>query len=147
MTEKASGRIPTPAVEILGAGGASQLWHVSLMRDVYYTSPRLREHGEERSGHGTFGNPMVLRRFLHEPDRDEFFTLGDNSPASLDSRLWTEPAPTLRPGYRLGTVPRYSMIGRAFFVYWPGGYRLPVDLPLVGRLAIVPNVGRMRLIR
>ena len=54
-------------------------------------------------------------------------------------------APTLRdePNYRNGTVLRYGMIGKAFFVYWPGGFRPPVPK----FLPIVPNVGRMRLIR
>ena len=45
--------------------------------------------------------------------------------------------------YQLGTVPRYSLIGKAAFVYWPAGFRLP----LLGHLPILPNVGRMRLIR
>jgi hypothetical protein len=35
------------------------------------------------------------------------------------------------------------MIGKAFFVYWPGGYYVPG----LERLPIIPNVGRMRLIR
>ena len=96
-----------------------------------------------RSGWGTTGNPKTLRRFLNDPDRDEYFVLGDNSPHSKDARMWGYHAPTLRPGYADGTVPRYNMIGKAFFVYWPGGFRLP----LLKRLSIVPNVGRMRLIR
>jgi hypothetical protein len=43
--------------------------------------------------------------------------------------------------YKLGTVPRYSMKGKAMFVYWPAGFRA------FGGWAIIPNVGRMRLIR
>ena len=34
------------------------------------------------------------------------------------------------------------MLGRAFFVYWPAGYR-----PLKGAPALVPNFGDMRLIQ
>ena len=45
--------------------------------------------------------------------------------------------------YQLGTVPRYSLIGKAIFVYWPSGFRLP----FAPHLPIIPNVGRMRLIR
>ena len=142
-SHEARGDVPVPTVEILGEGGAFTLRHVNLMRDVYYTS-QSRVAG---AGHATWGNPMVLRRFLNEPDRDEFFVLGDNSPASLDSRWWTTGAPTLRPDYVLGTVPRYNMIGRAFFVYWPGGYRLPLPVPGDAQLPLVPNVGRMRAIR
>ena len=87
-------------------------------------------------------------------DFDEFFMLGDNSAVSLDSRSWTAAAPTLRLWkdprqdhtlenlqYQLGTVPRYNLMGRAFFVYWPAGHRLP------GLVPAVPNVGKMRGIR
>jgi hypothetical protein len=143
--------------------------HVQLMRDVYYTSPRLdtppvspagaiAELLDVRRGDrgwGTTDNPITLRgNPSQQTDLDEFFVLGDNSPISLDSRLWVEAGPTLllwkdpkgphsaaNIQYKLGTVPRYSMIGKAMFVYWPAGYRL------FGGVPIVPNVGRMRLIR
>ncbi len=110
--------------------------------------------GTSARGWGVTGRPITLRS--HKVDRnrdrdlDEFFVLGDNSPQSLDGRMWTRAAPTLRlwtkdgqPQYRLGTVPRYNMIGKAIFVYWPSGFRPP----LAPGLPIVPNVGRMRLIR
>jgi signal peptidase I len=42
---------------------------------------------------------------------DEFFVLGDNSPASLDSLLWEN----------TNAVPRHAMLGKAFFIYWPHG--------------------------
>jgi hypothetical protein len=45
--------------------------------------------------------------------------------------------------YQLGTVPRYSLIGKAIFVYWPSGFLVPG----LSRLPVIPNVGRMRLIR
>jgi signal peptidase I len=150
---------PVPTVEIVGDGGALQLRHISLTRDVYYTCPNLTDNNNRTLGLGfactalvdqkgkyvLSENPMVLRKYLNNPDMDEFFVLGDNSPQSKDSRLWAPPnAPTLREGYRDGTVPRYNMIGRAFFVYWPGGFRLPVPDK---NIPIVPNVGRMRLIR
>ena len=63
--------------------------------------------------------------------------------------MWFTEAPTLRKPYQKGTVPRYAMIGKAFFVYWPGGYRIPLleGLPIIPDVGIVPNVGRMRLIR
>ena len=100
---------------------------------------------------GTFGNPIKLRKYpdVSSPDLDEFFCLGDNSPQSLDGRSWLAAAPTLRlydkdknPQYQLGTVPRYNIIGRALLVFWPSGFRLPIV-----NWAIVPNTGRMRLIR
>ncbi len=117
------------------------------------------------SAWGTTGNPIRLEKHPESPDLDEFFVLGDNSTRSLDGRAWTSAAPSLRlwrkngkilhgrleddeiedaePLYRLGTVPRYNMIGKAMFVYWPAGYRLP-GLP---SLSLIPNAGRMRLIR
>jgi len=169
--------LPTPQVRIVAQGGPSELSHVRLMRDVYYTYLRLREppKGDKdvlmeyagelgvrpgNPGWGVTGNPIVLRKNMSDPDLDEFFVLGDNSPQSLDGRAWTAAASTLRlwrkngvilsereddaePIYTLGTVPRYSMIGRALFVYWPSGFRVP---GLEG-LPFIPNVGRMRLIR
>ena len=48
-----------------------------------------------------------------------------------------------RPLYQLGTVPRYNLIGKAFFVYWPSGFRPPG----LASLPIVPNFGKLRLIR
>ncbi|MCY2925419.1 MAG: S26 family signal peptidase, partial [Planctomycetota bacterium] len=116
-------------------------------------------------GWAGMGHPIALQKdrkpypgaAAGDPDLDSFFMLGDNSPSSLDSRAWVEASPTLRlfaPGtrdendpanqlYQLGTVPRYNMIGKALFVYWPSGHRLP-GLP---GLPIVPNVGRMRFVR
>ncbi|MBN2559354.1 MAG: hypothetical protein JXQ75_00285 [Phycisphaerae bacterium] len=44
--------------------------------------------------------------------------------------------------YQFGTVPGDQMIGRAFFVYWPNGMRFSKDTP-----AVIPNMGRMRIIR
>lgn len=159
--------IPTPYVAFVAEGGELELRHVRVMRDVYYVSPNftsdppLNAFGEYvrrvggrllgQPGWGTTGRPIMLRAFLDDPDYDEFFMLGDNSPASLDSRLWLQASPTLRLAgpaggqtYQPGTVPRYNLIGRAFFVYWPAGHPIPM-----GRraLPIIPNVGNMRRIR
>gem|GEM_PF-211572 len=290
--------IPTPEVRVGASGGDCELDHVRVLRDVYYTSPRIANappSGPDgdfaralgvtpgQKGWGTFGNPITLAKFPAHDDLDQFFVLGDNSPSSLDGRLWVSAAVTLRlydeadslgdpnlavgdvedwaaflaalqaqagqvgasPGkqlwsmlgeptrqrvaelrgrqppeglaeeltaelnrimrheqlyrptgvwasaasrmppaaaelarlagrgeklspeqrlklnrsaleaafpndvkrrwriYQLGTVPRYSLIGKAALVYWPAGFRLP-GLP---GLPIIPNVGRMRLIR
>jgi signal peptidase I len=159
--------IPLPRVGIVGQAGKFQLWHIRMFRDVFYTRGSMPEpldaiygkyarenfRSTAKSGNpgwGTIENPIALRAFADRPEMDEFFMLGDNSPYSLDSRLWVKAAPTLRlygpdnkPQYRLGTVPRYNLIGKAFFVYWPSGY------PLIGvpGLPIVPDVGKMRRIR
>ena len=163
---KKRGRIPPPKVGITAEGDPLELWHIKLHRDVYYTCPQLaavlpgprgdfaRSQGirgeKRRPGWGTTGKPIKLRDRPGK-DMDEFFALGDNSPQSLDGRGWTSAAPTLRLYdenigerlYQLGTTPRYLLIGKALFVYWPSGFRLP-GLP---GLPIIPNVGRMRMIR
>ena len=177
-------RIPPPEVRMAARGGACELRHVALHRDVYYTPHRLdpipegpsgdyaRDINRARSdardkrlapgdirhravqpggrGWGTTGCPVQLAKNPQDPDLDEFFCLGDNSPQSLDGRGWIQAADSLRlytPDghflYQLGTVPRYNLLGKALFVYWPGGYRLP----FLRSLPIVPNVGKMRFVR
>ena len=157
--------LPTPQARISAAGGPCELTHVKVYRDAYYTCPRhldsipLRDNplgdyaralgtSSRQAGWATTGNPITLRKF-EDSSLDEFFVLGDNSPQSRDGRVWTEAAPTLKlwdgdePLYQFGTMPRYNMIGKAFFVYWPAGYHVP-GLP---GLPIIPNFGRMRMIR
>jgi signal peptidase I len=157
--------LPIPGARIGGKDGPLEFAHLKLMRDVYYTDFQLGRSdsngpnfltdyagnlGPHAQGWGVKDNPIELTKNDEDPDLDEFFVLGDNSPQSLDSRGWIEAAPSLRlygkdkkRQYKLGTVPRYNMIGKAMFVYWPSGYRLP----LLPSLPIVPDVGRMRLIR
>jgi signal peptidase I len=144
--------VPAPAkVSIAVAGLKLELRHVAVHRDVYYLPTTLESQNmvtkepNPLAGYpawGVAGNPILLR-----DSPIDYFCCGDNSPQSKDSRLWWEACPNLscRTGdnsYQLGTVPGDQMIGRAFFVYWPGGLRLSKDLP-----AVVPNVGRMRIIR
>jgi len=47
----------------------------------------------------------------------EFFMMGDNSPRSKDSRLWSN----ARRAVHRYAVPRLALVGKAFFVYWPHG--------------------------
>jgi hypothetical protein len=51
------------------------------------------------------------RQAQYVMDKDEYFVLGDNSPASSDSR---DSRAFPHPG-----VPGKNMIGKAFFVFWP----------------------------
>jgi len=137
--------------------------HLVLERDVYYRSAIQPQEGARDAlngsitrnpyyrwpGWGTAGQPILLR-----PDRvvdgrhysGEYYMLGDNSSASKDSRLWWEIGPHLRhldSEYQVGTVPGDQLIGKAFFVYWPAGYR-PAWAAGIG---LIPNFGRMRWIR
>ncbi len=112
--------------------------HVQLCRDVYYKNSSRKEY----PGWGAMGNPILLRA-------GEYFVLGDNSPASQDSRLWNQPGDYLLkrgPAYQLGTVPGDQLIGQAFFVYWPSGYRIRW-LPILKNFGVIPNAGKMRWIR
>jgi len=96
-----------------GASGEGEVTieYLGLWRDVYYTNVCLAM-GEP--GHATEGNPEQL-------GPDEFFVLGDNSPNSEDSRLWTKAE---RP-----VVPRRNLVGKAFFVYWPAaGSRMHIPI-------------------
>lgn len=122
-----------PAVALAGQGGAFQLQDIALFRDIHYTN----SEGSGRMGRATEGNALTLQQ-------DEFFVMGDNSPRSYDSRFWAAEGKSNLPGqsYRAGVVPRDYLIGKALFVYWPGGFRLPV----FDKIAVVPDVGDMRFI-
>lgn len=143
------GSPPRPALtpRITAAEMSLELWHVVLYRDEYYTSPTLANSvfRSRLPGWGTSKHPILLRE-------GEYFMLGDNSPASKDSRLWDAVGGHLADrgeDFQLGTVPRDQLVGQAFFVYWPSGLR-PDWLPGRGEHLVehfVPNVGRMRWIR
>ncbi|MBY0308282.1 MAG: hypothetical protein K2Q09_06030, partial [Phycisphaerales bacterium] len=72
---------------------------------------------------------------------DQFFVCGDNSPQSLDARLWGYPdawvAEEIDPSPSV--VARRLMMGKAFFVYFPA--------PVGGSPVSVPDFGRLRAIR
>jgi hypothetical protein len=143
-----SGIQSEPSVVLTAADWTLELDHLAVHRDVYYRSDGRLDNASTKGirnpragypGWGTARSPTLLR-----DDPPDYFCMGDNSPQSKDARLWWEVCPMLeyRGDYKLGTVPGDQLIGRAFFVYWPSGHRLSRETP-----AIIPNVGRMRLIR
>jgi hypothetical protein len=130
------GGVPTVSVSV--DGSPAELFRVGLDKDLYYRP--YMSNGPAFGGHPE--NIALLRDA-------EYFVLGDNSGASLDSRGWREdrldPWVTQRvrewtgdPEVRVGVVHRKLMLGKAFFVYWPATFR-PFGL-------YVPDVGRMRMI-
>jgi signal peptidase I len=148
-----------PRAEIFGSGKLA-LAHVALFRDVHYT--------------GREGNrpARAVEDYPFQLSQDEFFVLGDNSPNSEDGRWWGQPNVASR-GWnppRAGIVPRYYMVGKALFVYWPSGFEFPWPGPLKNALIAnyrqsggqqsmamrllqgivtlrwIPNVGQMRFI-
>jgi signal peptidase I len=140
-----------PSVKIVGAGKLA-IRHIAIFRDIYYIS-----------GNG------VLRATEDEPfelGNGEYFVLGDNSPSSLDGRLWSsEGIGNNGERFRKGVVPKEYMAGKALLVYWPSGYEFPWPKALkallyeegetntgarvaysLAALKWIPNVGRLRLI-
>jgi signal peptidase I len=131
---------PAPHVEIAASQQACQLSHVSLWRDVYY----YNSYEPVFSGiwwatpHDFPNNAQVL-------GPDEYFVMGDNSRVSLDARCWTDPirlSDSENLDVEAGRVPGRFLLGKAFFVYWPAGFRAMSGWPA----AFVPNFGDMRII-
>lgn len=129
----------SPAIQIAADRVRAELRHVTVERDAYYIGAPYG--GDGRPANGGLGHPITL-------GPTSYFCCGDNSPSSLDGRYWYEDmvGPHLkrkgREPYTPGTVPADQMIGRAFFVYWPG------FLPLSPRgPSFLPDLGRVRWIR
>ncbi len=105
-----------PQIQILGSGKL-QLTHIGLYRDIHYLSDDS-SHPNFHALRATESKPMQL-------GKNEYFACGDNSPYSADSRLWDKKGLKNGEGsYPAGVVPKDYLVGKAFFVHWPGGYRL-----------------------
>lgn len=116
-----------PDVQLLGVGRL-RLSHIGLYRDIHYISDNIKRASRQ--------TPMKL-------NDEEYFACGDNSPFSLDSRLWDRQGKA-NPGhdsYPAGVVPRDYLVGKAFVVHWPGGYRLANEpirwIPFVDGMKII----------
>lgn len=87
---------------------------LQLFRDIYYTHK------------GTFQETIL--------GDDEYFVLGDNSPISADSRVWTQPG-----------VHRRLFLGKPFLVHLPsrpgrfriGNYQMRVRIPDLSRIRYI----------
>jgi signal peptidase I len=140
-------RVPTEVVNTrirIEVAGPCGLSHLKLYRDLYYTQLTDQWVQQRRGGMpgtATQGSPLTLKE-------SEFFAMGDNSRQSSDGRLWAEVYDPLTDlGLRAGIVPRRYLLGKAFFVYWPAGFRPAEKVPYAKEWPIVPNTGDMRIIR
>ena len=116
-----------PEVRIFGAGKMA-LSHIGIYRDIHYISD-----GTLRAGQG---KPFTL-------NDDEFFVCGDNSPYSQDGRLWPiEGVGNNSVKYRMGTVPRDYLVGKAVFVYWSDAFK-----PFGTMMPIIPNIDQVGFIQ
>jgi hypothetical protein len=132
-----------PIVRIVAANQTSTIEHLRLAKDGYYINEgsHYDADGKTSSNEAWFATPKNIM----ELGPDEYFVLGDNSQVSLDARFWGAPVDLPAEGdYHVGPgrVPGRFLLGKAFFVYWPAGYR-PPNLGF----GIRPDFGDMRFIR
>jgi signal peptidase I len=125
-----------PGLSLTLRGSPVTLTRVSLDRDLYYEPAQyqsLTARGPALATH-----PMNLATL----GPDQYFVLGDNSPASKDGRLWDRVDPWVADEIdgTIGVVPRRLLLGKAFFVYFPAPYSALGGIP-------APDTGRMRFIR
>ncbi|MCC6229643.1 MAG: hypothetical protein IT432_10490 [Phycisphaerales bacterium] len=105
--------------------------HRSAMdRDLYY---QPREKPDGTYGLGTHPTSSAILT------GDQFVFCGDNSPASADSRLWTDvdPFTANQIDDTVGVVHRDLLVGRAFCVYFPAPKPGSVPIPDAGRLRFI----------
>jgi signal peptidase I len=118
------------------SGAPLSLSRVRMDRDIFY-QPGVHS--------GAYGGLRGLPALATHPNTtlqtspDQFFVCGDNSPSSLDGRLWETVNPwVMSVESRVGVVHRDLLIGKAFFVYFPAP-QWPYGVPM-------PDVGSMRWI-
>ncbi len=150
-------------IAIGGKGLGLKVRNLRVLRDAYYAA--LSHRGRSGSGEYTsrFGHKDVQDIFAsHQAwgetplfdsrnevffplGVDEFFPMGDNSPFSLDARLWSTQTNSLFLEDGISVEPnvkREMLIGKAFLVYWPHTWN-----PGKKRFPIFPNLDRMGFIR
>lgn len=118
----------TPVITV---SGPAALHRLGVDRDIYYQPGSSSRSAALRGAHP--------REKLVILNQDQFFTCGDNSPASSDGRMWEDVAPWVaQVDDTAGIVPRSLMVGRAFFVYFPSLHK-EGGLP-------APDFGRLRFL-
>lgn len=141
-------RITPPKLSLEFAGGPLTIRRVRVDRDIHYQPGDYHPVNDTTqfmpsSPHSRARQPAAATHprqpaFLAD---GEYFMCGDNSPASLDARLWERPSPwvaSMDP--KTGVVHRDAMVGKAFVVYWPG-------MDWKWGVVPVPDFGRVRQIK
>jgi hypothetical protein len=118
------------------SGGGFTLYRVSLERDIHYQAATYSSNNPAQIDQPAKATSPKSTALLSS---DQFFTCGDNSPMSLDARLWGPPNPWVAEiDPTTGVVHRDLLIGKAFLVYFPA--------PKRDGFRFAPNVGDMRFI-
>ena len=142
---------------------------LKVFRDIYYTTVKQTPNDPSETTDYVHIAREIVRRTLISPPVDsseadaifsdrrklvefqlgenQYFPMGDNSPASKDARLWAiNDSQVTESGrkYIDNFVERDLLIGKAILVYWPHGWPLG---PISGAINPVPNVDRMGKIR
>lgn len=146
----------TPA-RIVSRGAKVSVAHLRLDRDIYYIATHRGHFSDYMRNPLLSDDPRDLAQFLSTPQRwsvfdelasaeypleeGQYLALGDNSPNSGDSRVWTSEH----------YVTRDLIIGKAFYVYWPHAWETNPSLPIpfrgrTIRVPFYPNFWEMRLI-
>jgi signal peptidase I len=161
-SEQLKDHIPTRSdlapVGIAAEGAAAKVSHIMILRDIYYIAVFNEGRKNDQSplkDYKTYDPDLTVPEKwpevfnsenmrtveiklnppnTREPEKDRFFVLGDNSAQSSDGRLWTGE----------WTVERELLIGKALFIYWPHGWKIPY-VPLY--FNVVPYFQRMHLVR
>jgi signal peptidase I len=150
-------------VRIGSRGAAVEVRHLKVFRDIYYVAMQARDE-DDRLGPMTDFDPSAddfpyvdlspdrvigffsdaakwpvfgrRRSVQFQLGEDEFFMLGDNSAASLDSRLW---------GNSQFFVKRDLLVGQGLLVYWPHSRNRIPGTPIP--FPFFPNFSEMGRIR
>lgn len=142
-----------PALKWHFEGSPVTLHRVQLDRDLYYRPDHLKNNAGANTTPISQNAELVRPNtpaFGTHPDKlaelgpDHFFMCGDNSAASLDSRLWGNPAPLVATQIDPApfVVNRKLLLGKAWVVYFPAPYSLNE-----GGTSFIPDFGRLRFIR
>ncbi len=114
------------------SGGPFTLYRVAMARDIHYQAAQYHKTGQPARATAPSSTAVLTG--------DQFFTCGDNSPMSLDARLWDSVDPWVAEvDSQIGVVHRDLLIGKAFLVYFPAPKRSPLRVP-------IPDFGSMRFI-